>query len=295
MSKEAGFTWKLGMFVSIGLVVFILAIYLIGKQQNLFGSTFTVQSKFKTVSGLKVGNNVRFSGINVGTIDDIEIVNDSSVIVRAKINSDVQKFIKIDAKASIGSDGLMGDKVLTISPGTDSHRIVQDNAMIASTKPVEMEEIMKSVQTTVDNAGVITTELATFSHKLNNENGALSKLVNDAEFGNSLKTTITNLKASTDNFATFTKNMNNKNNVLNKLTNDEKLGKSVDSAVGNLNETVKAAQNNFLLKGYFKKKKRAQAKKAKELEKAAEKQREAAPAQVVPQTPPTQPQPASNQ
>lgn len=274
MNKESGFTWKLGMFVTIGLVVFILAIYLIGKQQNLFGSTFRLQSKFKTVSGLKVGNNVRFSGINVGTIDEIVLVNDSAVIVKAKINSDVQRFIKVDATASIGSDGLMGDKVLTISPGTDSNKMVADDAMIASKEPVEMEQLMKSVQTTIDNAGVITTELAQFSHKLNSENGALSKLVGDEEFGNSLKKTITNLETSTNNFATFTKNMNNKDNVLNKLTNDEKLGKSVDSAVGNLNETVKAAQNNFLLKGYFKKKKKAQAKKAKQVEKAAEKQAE---------------------
>jgi ribosomal 50S subunit-associated protein YjgA (DUF615 family) len=102
---------------------------------------------------------------------------------------------------------------------------VEDGAMIASAKPVEMEQIMKSLQTTVDNAGEITTQLAEFSKKMNNEDGALSKLLTDAEFGNSIKNTMTNLE-------TFSKNMNNKNNVLNKLTNDEKLGKQVDSAVG---------------------------------------------------------------
>lgn len=263
MNKESHFTWKLGMFVTIGLVVFILAIYLIGKQQNLFGSTFELQSKFKNVSGLKVGNQVRFSGISIGTIDAIDIVDDSTVIVKAKIDDEIRKFIKTDAKASIGSDGLMGDKILTISPGTSSNKNVTDGALIASAKPIEMEQIMKSLQTTVDNAGEITTELAEFSKKMNNENGALSKLLTDEQFGNSISNTMTNLE-------TFSKNMNNKNNVLNKLTNDEKLGKSVDSAVGNLNETVKAAQNNFLLKGYFKKKKRADAKKAKQLKKEAE-------------------------
>ncbi|HOZ74538.1 MAG TPA: MlaD family protein [Flavobacterium sp.] len=267
MNKEIQFTSKLGMFVTIGLVAFILAIYLIGKQQNLFGTTFELQSKFKNVSGLKVGNQVRFSGINVGTIDAIDIVNDSTVIVKAKIDEEVRKFIKTDAQASIGSDGLMGDKILTISPGAASNKTVEDGAMIASAKPVEMEQIMKSLQTTVDNAGEITTQLAEFSKKMNNEDGALSKLLTDAEFGNSIKNTMTNLE-------TFSKNMNNKNNVLNKLTNDEKLGKQVDSAVGNLNETVKAAQNNFLLKGYFKKKKRADEKKARQARKQAEKTKE---------------------
>ena len=260
MSKEAGFTWKLGMFVTIGLLLFIATIYFIGKQQNLFGSTFHLKSKFKTVSGLKVGNNVRFSGINVGTVDDISLVNDTTVLVKFKINDDVKQFIKTDAHASIGSDGLMGDKVLTISPGSDSNNAVSDNDMIASTKAIEMEQIMKSVQTTIDNAGLITVELSQFTHNMNNKNGTLSKLLTDDALASSLKSTILNLE-------NFTKKLNNKNGVLSKLTSDEKLGKSMDSTITGLNESVKAAKQNFLLKGYFNKKKKAEAKKQKKLQK----------------------------
>lgn len=274
MSKESGFTWKLGMFVTIGLILFIVTIYFIGKQQNLFGSTFQLRSQFKTVSGLQVGNNVRFSGINVGTVDEIEILNDSVVTVRFKINEDVRRYIKKDAKVTIGSDGLMGDKVLTIMPGSDSNQQVHDGDMIASTKPVEMEDIMKSVQTSVDNAGVITGELAVFSKNMNNSNSVLSKLVNDEAFANSIKNSLTNLEK-------FTSNMNNKNSVLSKLTNDERLGKSVDSTVGELNETVKAAQNNFLLKGYFKKKQKAEAKKIKLQQKEARKAEKNKPAPIL--------------
>src|SRR5436190_10281670 len=130
MYKESGFTWKLGMFVTIGLILFIGTIYFVGKQQNLFGSTFTLQSRFKTVTGLKVGNNVRFSGINVGTVSEIELITDSAVVVKFVIKEEVRRFIKTDAKASIGSDGLMGDKVLTISPGITSKTTVKDNATI---------------------------------------------------------------------------------------------------------------------------------------------------------------------
>jgi len=119
--KESGFTWKLGMFVVIALVLFIFTIYFVGKQKNLFGSTIHLRAQFKTVSGLKVGNNIRFSGINVGTVDDITLITDTSVMVDLVIKKKMySKFIKTDAKASIGSDGLMGDKVLTISPGSNS-------------------------------------------------------------------------------------------------------------------------------------------------------------------------------
>jgi phospholipid/cholesterol/gamma-HCH transport system substrate-binding protein len=277
MNKDTGSNWKLGMFVIVGLILFTLTIYFVGKQQNLFGSTFHLKSKFKTVSGLKVGNNVRFSGINVGTVSEIALVNDSSVVVDLIIEEDVQKYIKTDATASIGSDGLMGDKVLTISPGTSSNQVIKDEAFIASTSAVEMEDLMKSVKTSVDNAGIITAQLAEFTYKMNNGNGTLSKLLSDKEFANSLKNTLANLETSTKQFSKFTTSMNSGNGVLSKLVNDESLGVKLDSMMTNLqsgtknlNETLKAAQNNFLLKGYFNKKKKAEEKKLEDLQKQEE-------------------------
>jgi len=109
MNKESGFTWKLGMFVILGLVLFVFTIYFVGRQKNLFGSTFHLRAQFRTVSGLREGNNVRFSGINLGTVNDIELITDTLVMVDLLVKREVQQFIKKDATASIGSDGLMGD------------------------------------------------------------------------------------------------------------------------------------------------------------------------------------------
>ena len=269
MNQARNYTWKLGMFMIVGLSLFVIGIYYIGKNKNMFGSTFAVNTKFRNVSGLKVGNNVRFSGINIGTVDRIEFLSDSAVAVHLIIKEDVQQYLKTDAIASIGSDGLMGDKVLTISPGTASHQILKDNASIASIKAVDMEDIMKSVKMSVDNAVIITNQLALFSVKFNNKDGALSKLMTDATFANSLTKTLTNLETSSYEFSVFTKKMNSSKGVLSKLVTDEKLGNSVDSTIIDLKETVKAAQSNFLLKGYFNKKKKAEAKKEKERKRKA--------------------------
>ncbi|MEP7236798.1 MAG: MlaD family protein, partial [Ferruginibacter sp.] len=257
MNKESGFTWKLGMFVIIGLVLFVGTIYFVGKQKNLFGSTFKLKAEFKTVSGLKEGNNVRFSGINIGTVDGIELITDTSVMVDLIIKKDVQQFIKTDAVASIGSDGLMGDKVLTISPGSGSNP-VSNNAVLASKSAVEMSDVMSSLKTSVDNAGIITGQLALFSYKMNNSNGALNRLISDEAFGNSLKGTLTNLQASTDQFAKFTTNLN-----------DGALSNKLDSTMSNLqagtkglSDNMDAVKHSFLLRGYFKKQKKADEKKA---------------------------------
>lgn len=300
MKNESGFTWKLGMFITVGLIIFVLAIYFVGKQKNLFGSNFRVKTHFKNVSGLKVGNNVRFSGINIGTVDEVQLLNDTSVVVSMVIKKDVQQFIKADATASIGSDGLMGDRVLTISPGT-SNAFIKEDGVIASQKSIEMEELMASVKTSLDNAGVITGQLAEFTYKINHSNGALSKLINDEGFSTSLKSTLSNLQTSSNEFAKFTTQMNNGQGALSKLS-DPEFGEKLDSTMSNLqagtkglSENMEAAKNNILLRGFFKKKKRAEAKKQAALKKQAEqkqknelKMQEKAQQSIVPDEPTTQ-------
>jgi phospholipid/cholesterol/gamma-HCH transport system substrate-binding protein len=309
MIKNTNYTWKLGLFIILGLTLFIITIYFIGKNQNLFGSTFRLKTTFKNVSGLNVGNNVRFSGIIVGTVKEIEFVSDSLVVVNMVIQDEVQKYIKKDAIASIGSDGLMGDKVLTIMPGRASTVKVEDQDVILSTQAVELEDLMKGLSKSVVYAEIITKELSEFSYKINKGKGALSKVLTDEDFANSLQSTINNLKTSSDEFVVFTSNMNNKDGTLSKLMNNpyyadsmekilsnveksssefeiltkkmnndkgilsklisnERLAASLDSTLTNietgtkkLNELEEAAKHNFLLRGYFKKKAKAEAKK----------------------------------
>ena len=273
MNKESGYQWKLGMFVIIGLVLFVTTIYFVGKQKNLFGSTFELTAKFNSVNGLDIGNNVRFSGINIGTVEEIEFLTDTSVVIKLVIKEEVRKYIKKDAIASISSDGLMGDKVLIISSGKNSNVIVEDDDNIASKQAIEMDDLMVSVKKSVDNAGVITAELAQFSSSMNNGNGALSRLVSDEEFGNSIKKMVTNLENSSNEFSKFTVKMNNGKGALSKLVSDEKMGLMIDSTMTNvktgtkgLNEVIEAAKHNFLLRGYFNKKKKAEDKKLEGLE-----------------------------
>jgi len=275
--KEKGIAWKLGMFVIIGLALFVLAIYFVGKQKNIFGGTFNLQAQFKSVNGLKVGNNIRFAGIDIGTVSAIELMSDTSVIVEMTIKNDIHKFIKTDAKAGIGSDGLMGDKVLTLYSGNTSLQTIQDNAFVSTRNALEIEDIMRSVKTSVDNAGIITAQLAQFTYKMNNGKGALSKLITDESFSESLKATLANLETSSEEFAKFTIKMNNNKGALSKLMSDEKLGNKIDSTITNLqsgtkglSENMEAAKKNIFFRGYFKSKKKAEDKKKADEKKKVE-------------------------
>jgi phospholipid/cholesterol/gamma-HCH transport system substrate-binding protein len=234
MKKESGFKWKVGLFVIIGFAIFLGALFFIGKQKNLFGSVFRIQAVFNNVSGLKVGGNVRFGGITIGTVDDIQLLTDTSVKVVLVLQSNVKRFIKKDATAGIGSDGLMGDKVVLISPGTFSQQQVSEGDAILAHPPVEMDAILASLKISADHAAVITDELAKMAFRINHGNGALSKLIGDSAFANNITKTMSNLKQSSQG----------------------------------LSENMEAAKHNFLLRGYFKKKKKEEEKKKQEQEKA---------------------------
>lgn len=118
MKKNSSNKIKLGIFVSFGLVALIIAVYFIGEKQLLFKNTFHLTGVFEDVGGLQAGNNVRLSGINIGTVESISLVSDTTVRVEIVIDESSRKFIKKDAVATIGSEGLIGNKVLVINPGT---------------------------------------------------------------------------------------------------------------------------------------------------------------------------------
>lgn len=238
MKKKSKNIWQLGVFVVLGLALFFVAIYFIGKSQNLFGSNFQLNAKFKNVSGLRIDNNVLLSGIQIGTVKNIEFVSDSSVIVSLIIQSDVQNYIKIDALASIGSDGLMGDKVVTISPGSKSTIVVTDNASIGSTEAIEIQDLMSGLKKSMDNAAIITKQLAEFSYKINNGKGALSKVLTNEEFAKSIDATMTNLQKGSNEFVVFTTNMNDKNGTLYQLMNNPFYANSIKRSVTGIEKST---------------------------------------------------------
>jgi len=230
MPKDKSYKWKLGLFSIAALAIAVGAIYYIGKQKNKFGSVLHISAQFSSVSGLKMGSNVRLGGIDVGTVNGINLVTDTTVEVDMIVQRKVQKFIKKDAKASIGSDGLMGDKVIVITAGTPTTPVVAEGDTLGSHQPIETDAIMASLKTSADNAAIITSNLADISSRITQGKGALGKLLHDTSLSANISSTMKNLNSSTHK----------------------------------LDQNMEAAQHNFLLRGFFKKKEKEKKKKEEE-------------------------------
>jgi phospholipid/cholesterol/gamma-HCH transport system substrate-binding protein len=227
-TQSSKFKVRLGMFVAGGFVIFLVAIFLIGKQKNLFNPVFKLTTTFYNISGMEVGNNIRFSGINVGTVDNIKIINDSTVQVDMIIRKSVQQFIKEDCQATIGSEGIIGDRVLNISQGSSDAEMVKDGQSLSSVEPVETDAIMQSLSITAVNAEIVTDQLAEIMININHGEGTLGRLIQDTTIAENINKTIINLKKSSKG----------------------------------LDQNMEAAKSNFLLRGFFRKKQR-EAEKAK--------------------------------
>jgi phospholipid/cholesterol/gamma-HCH transport system substrate-binding protein len=230
MKTTSGQKIKIGLFTFIGLLALVLAIFFIGNRKNLFSSTFNVYGVFRNVSGLQIGNNVRFAGINVGVVQSINIVSDSAARVDVTLSSNVRKFIKKDSKLSIGSDGLMGDKLIVIAPGgITSTEPVKNGDQLAAVNPVDIDKIISKMTGVITNAESLTAGLSQIVAKVNSGQGSIGRLLNSDKLSKDLEGTVRQAKTTMQN---------------------------VHSTTSTLNTDLKAAQSNFLLKGFFKKKKK---------------------------------------
>jgi phospholipid/cholesterol/gamma-HCH transport system substrate-binding protein len=302
------FKVRLGLFIFGGLALFVIAIFIIGKQKNLFNPVFKLTTTFYNVSGLQVGNNVRFSGINVGTVDNIRIINDSTVLVEMIIQRKIQQFMKTDCEVSIGSEGLIGDRLLVISQSNSNAPLVVDGQYLTSNEPVEMDDIIASFQVSAKNAEVITEELANLTLKINSGYGTIGRLVYDSTMAMNISQSITNFKNASNGFGQimevakndiddFMKSLkviadnaegstqqleeimiriNSGQGTIGKLMNDSATSNNIEETIINLknstkglDENLEALKHNIFFRGYFRKMEKEKEKKRIEEEREA--------------------------
>ncbi len=207
MDKSNTRTIRLGILVIAGALIFTVAVYLIGQKQDMFSNTFTLRVIFNNINGLQPGNNVRFSGINVGSVMNIEIQNDTTIEIDLRIREDVRKFIKKDALVTIGTDGLMGNMLVNISPGTTKSAIVEDNDLLNSFSRIKTDDILKTLNMTNENAALLTRGLLDISEDIQHGKGTISALVYDSLLRQELFLSIVNLRKATETTNTLLKNV----------------------------------------------------------------------------------------
>ena len=221
---------RLGIFVLGGAAVLIFALFMVGRNTNLFRASYILHARFHNVGGLRTGNNVRFNGIEIGTVKDVRIVDDTTVIVDMTIIKDMKGIIRKDAECTIGTDGLIGNKVVNIHPTGSSEAFAGDGERLPAREVVNTEEMMATLSQSNRNIAEITEKLKTTVNRINGSTG-LWKLLNDTSLGADLKRSLAHIQRAAGHAESLTRDLDD-------IVSDVKSGKGTvgmllrDSAVG---------------------------------------------------------------
>ncbi|MEZ5022575.1 MAG: MlaD family protein [Chitinophagales bacterium] len=240
MSKSGSKKFKLGLFVVISTILLIVALYLIGSKQNLFGKTFKVSAVFSNVNGLQLGNNVRYSGINVGTVKKIQMVNDSMICVDMVIENKVLKHLKKNAVATIKTDGLVGSMTINIEPVNLPSEPLQPGDTIQTISNVSTSDMLSTLSSTNDNVAALVIDLLKITASINEGEGTIGMLLNDTEMANNLQQTVANLVDASEN---ATKTINDLNQIIASINYDESLAAVLLSDTATANQMKSIVDN----------------------------------------------------
>lgn len=242
---------KLGGLVIAGILFLVFTLYMIGKNQNIFGASITITAVVESVNGLVPGNNVRFKGLNVGTVKSVDMANDSSLHVVMYIQKKMTPFIRKNSLTSISTDGLMGNKLIQIVPQVGDARTVEDGDVIYSMVPVSTDEMLKRigsssefVEKTAENLYEITTKL--------NRSESLWALLSDSLLTGDIKDAVSELKLAASRAAAMATagnqlitELKEGEGVLQKLFKDERLADDLTGTLEKIRESSNQAATIF--------------------------------------------------
>lgn len=194
---------RLGIFVLAGTVFLIVAMYFIGSKQNLFGSKFKISTHFRNVGGLMAGNNVRFGGIDIGTVESVNIISDTSIQVDMVIKERLRAYIKKNTVASVGTDGLMGNRLVNLTPASGPAGLIENGDVLQSVEALETSEIFRKLDHTNDDVSVIARNLRILTERINQQNTLWSILM-DPTVAENIKQAIVNIQITGQRTAILT-------------------------------------------------------------------------------------------
>jgi phospholipid/cholesterol/gamma-HCH transport system substrate-binding protein len=196
MSKNPVSNIKLGVFVLGGLFFLIFLLYMIGKNQSMFGSYIELRSQFRNVQGVTAGNNVRYSGIHAGTVKRVKILSDTAIEIVMLIESSMQDYIRKNAIVSIGSDGLMGNRVLNITPGSGEADRVEEGDLLANKRTIDTDEMLQTLGGTSYDIAIVAKELKHAIQRINSST-AIWEILNDNSLPRDLRASFINTRLAT--------------------------------------------------------------------------------------------------
>ncbi len=235
-----------GIFISVLLVVVMVTVFMLNKENPLFSSKVYISTEVKSAQNLKEGAAVQLRGIKVGSVKSIDFKDLDTLVITVGVTEKYSTWIKQDSTMTFKTQGVLGDKFLEISGGTDSAPGIKDGDVLATNEASQIDHIITKSEDLVVAAGSILTKfdklvssiedrrldkiLSNIENLTANSNKVMMSL-NDKNLGQSLA----NLKASSESIGRMTKRIEEGPGTLHALIYDQGLHEDLRSLVGGAN------------------------------------------------------------
>jgi phospholipid/cholesterol/gamma-HCH transport system substrate-binding protein len=236
MADKSNRSIRVGLFIFLSFLLFVAAILILGRKRNMFQPTIRITTVFRDVRGLKVGNNVRFTGIEVGAVVGINILSDTAVSVQLSMDKNVVPYIKKDSKATIGTEGLMGSKIVLILPGSPGSQSIEPGDQILALNPVEIDDIVKEIKTSSEKISQVANNLIEITEKINRGDGIFGKLFTDSELTAQIEQSGRNIASLSANMNQLVYKLNTGQGMMGKMFVDTAFANRIDTASVNIVE-----------------------------------------------------------
>ncbi len=238
MQYNKGKKVRLGLFILLGTLIFVAFFYLIGSSSKMFSKNITLHTTFAHVSGLRSGDHVRFSGIIVGTVSNLQITTDTSVVVDISVERRMLRFIRKDSKVEIKPEALIGDKMLVIYSGTKEFEHVKEGDYLEPMGSVHLEDVVYQLSGELRKAETIIKNLVDITDKVNQGDGNVGRILNDSSIAMKLDQSADNFVQLTSNLKDLSEQLKNPESDLGKLVYKDNLTTKMDSILVTLDRTV---------------------------------------------------------
>ena len=180
--------FRLGLFMVFTLAVLSIGVFMIGNREMMFKRGYRVNAYFDSVAGLIVGANVRVGGVPEGVVDRIRLPDraEGKVLVTLNMDRSTRNIVRKDSVAAILSEGLLGDKYVEVSFGSDSAEPIKDGDTIGGERQSDIADLIKktdhildTTQETMDHMEAATGDLQSITGKVNAGQGSVGAMIND--------------------------------------------------------------------------------------------------------------------
>lgn len=237
-------TMIVGIFIFVAIALLVSAVFTLGVQRNTFSKKIVLRAVFPDVNGLQPGNNVWLYGVKIGVIKEINFYGASQVEVVMSIDAKAQSHVHKDAKAKIGADGFIGNKIVIIYGG-ESPESAADNSYLATQTALSTDDIIATLQANNTNLLSITGELKRITTDISNGQGNIGKLIRDSAIAINLNATALNFKKislsaekTISQLNNYTAGLNKEGTLANKLVTDTVVFDNFSKTVFQLREAA---------------------------------------------------------